>query len=250
MSFLLLTRCPRVLLATRSRVLPSVGRPYLKAFDGVKSSTRPLTSFSTPIAKLHYPEKLAVYHVGVTKTVFLGCLKLTTIFLFTYTCVFVAPKIYQDVGQPQWLGAAVIAAGAVPLLFVAYITSPFVNFIRIKLPVFARRSQEQLLRWSKDIPLDTEIEIATIRLNGLVRYSRLRLKDLKEESGRFGMANLKKVTSDADHSPKRPWWKGRELKVFLIGSAKGSRRSLSNSVVWERAFERIRNNENARKESH
>ena len=50
---------------------------------------------------LVYPERLLVYHAGTGKTVFIGCLKVTTILLFTASCVILAPMYVEDT-ETNW----------------------------------------------------------------------------------------------------------------------------------------------------
>lgn len=52
-----------------------------------------------------YPERLLIYHAGTGKTVFVGCLKLTTIFLFSFSCLFIAPSLYYAPDAPNWAPA-------------------------------------------------------------------------------------------------------------------------------------------------
>ena len=39
-----------------------------------------------------------------------------------------------------------MVAGLVPVTVIAYISSPFVTYIHLRLPIFARQSHEMLLR--------------------------------------------------------------------------------------------------------
>lgn len=51
---------------------------------------------------LGYPGRLLIYHAGTGKTVFIGCLKLTTIFLFSFSCLVLAPSLYYAPDRPNW----------------------------------------------------------------------------------------------------------------------------------------------------
>lgn len=54
-----------------------------------------------------YPERLLVYHAGTGRTVFIGCLKVTTIFVFSFFGLVVAPThFYSEVEEPLWVPAA------------------------------------------------------------------------------------------------------------------------------------------------
>jgi hypothetical protein len=55
---------------------------------------------------LAYPESLLVYNAGVPRTVFVGCLKVTTIFLFSFSCLVIAPAYYYAPTEPNWMAVA------------------------------------------------------------------------------------------------------------------------------------------------
>ena len=48
------------------------------------------------------PERLLVFHAGTQRIVFVGCMKLTTIFLFAFSCGAIAPAYYKAPDQPVW----------------------------------------------------------------------------------------------------------------------------------------------------
>ena len=54
----------------------------------------------TPLA---VAERLLIFHAGTGRTVFVGALKVTTIFLFSATLFFIAPVLYNDTKQPGWV---------------------------------------------------------------------------------------------------------------------------------------------------
>ena len=62
-----------------------------------------IMNLTTQIA---YPERVLIYNAGTGKTVFIGCLKLTTILLFSFSCLIVAPSFYKAPDYPNWTAAA------------------------------------------------------------------------------------------------------------------------------------------------
>lgn len=52
---------------------------------------------------LAIPERLLIYHAGTSKIVFLGILKVTTIFIFAGTLMVAAPAINSDDPQQAWV---------------------------------------------------------------------------------------------------------------------------------------------------
>lgn len=202
-----------------------------------------------------YPERLLIYHAGTGKTVFVGCLKLTTIFLFSFSCLFVAPSLYYAPDVPNWAPAlgqsrsfgtregswvnrvVAIAGGAVPMVFVAYTTTPFVSYVHLRLPIFARKSREQLFRWARNIPPNTEIDLTTIRSFGRPRVSRMQISDLQATSARLGVANLARRPRISKTETPRPWWRGKPQGLFYVGNDTARSREPS---LWQKVLEVVK----------
>lgn len=53
-----------------------------------------------------FPERVLVYHAGTGRTVFLGCLKVTTIFIFVFFTFVVAPTHLKAEDEPLWVAPA------------------------------------------------------------------------------------------------------------------------------------------------
>ena len=115
------------------------------------------------------------------------------------------------------------------MVFVAFTTAPFVIYVHIRVPVFARQSREQLMRWSKGIPSSTEIDITTMRFSTRPRATRMRLQDLQSKRGRLGVANLAGSAAVSFPTPKRPWYLGKIPSQFYVGRQNTKSREPS---VW------------------
>jgi hypothetical protein len=57
-----------------------------------------------------------VYHAGTGRTVFLGCLKVTTIFIFSFFCLVIAPAHFYAEEEPKW----VAGAGVFPMFIFSF----------------------------------------------------------------------------------------------------------------------------------
>ncbi|KAA6410102.1 MAG: hypothetical protein FRX48_05521 [Lasallia pustulata] len=187
--------------------------------------------------KSGYPERLLIYHAGTGKTVFIGCLKLTTIFLFSFSCLILAPSFYYAPDKPNWAAALAIAGGAVPMVFVAYTTAPFVCYVHLRLPIFARQSREQLFKWARKIPSSTEIDLTTVQSFGRPRVSRMKISDLRTTNARLGVANLAKRPQSSGTEIKRPWWRSKPQGLFYVGNDRARSREPS---VWRKVLETIK----------
>jgi hypothetical protein len=107
-----------------------------------------------------------------------------------------------------------MASGTVPLLTVAYISSPFVANIHLRLPLFARYSRDLLLRYSQSLPKDAKLEITTMNFIGKPRVSLVKAADLHAVKELFGMVNYARDTKEINS--KRPWWMGGAVRQFGV----------------------------------
>ncbi|KAI9715473.1 MAG: hypothetical protein M1812_005949 [Candelaria pacifica] len=186
-------------------------------------------SINSVIEQPVVPERLLIYHAGTGKTVFIGCLKLTTIFMFSFSCLFIAPALYTAAGQPNWMVAGSVIGGAVPMLFVAYTTSPFVTYIHLRIPQFARHSKDTLMKYSKKVPSDAELVMTTIQFSGRPRTTNMRLSELRSVDRRFGVVNLVRNVSKGTTRPRKLRWLGNGVTQFYVGS--GINRVKDDSVL-------------------
>ncbi len=129
-----------------------------------------------------------------------------------------------------------VVGGAIPMVYVMYFTAPFVSYVHVRLPIYARRSREQLLRWAESMSSTTEIDMTTMRLYGRPRVSRMPLGDLRTTKPSYGIANLIRAQTPSQVEAKRPWWTNRPLTEFYVGNERGKSREPS---VWQKALERI-----------
>ncbi|KAE8443534.1 hypothetical protein EG329_001774 [Mollisiaceae sp. DMI_Dod_QoI] len=214
------------------RQVTSPKRPF-------ESFQRSIISSSSEIGKkrTQFPERLLIYHSGTGRTVFLGCLKVTTIFIFSFFCLVVAPTHFYAEEQPKWVAGGVLLSGIIPMLSVAYMTSPFVTYIHLRIPAFARNSREMLMRYSKNLPKDAELDITTMNFIGKPRVARVKVAELYPVKERFGLANYGRDTEKANE--KRPFWMGKAVRIFGVHSTKSQ---VKESGVWENVKANIEKN--------
>ncbi len=123
------------------------------------------------------------------------------------------------------------------MFFVAYTTAPFVSYVHLRLPIFARQSREHLMRWVKKIPPSTEVDLTTIRFYGKPRVSRMQISDLHPTKAKLGISNLVRELRDPAPAAKRPWWAGKIPRKFYVGSERGRSREPS---IWQKVLEVIK----------
>ncbi|KAL2061217.1 hypothetical protein VTL71DRAFT_7490 [Oculimacula yallundae] len=218
---------------SRHRVLPLTRQSILQCRP--KSTVVPAPK--SAVKKTRFPERLLIYHAGTGRTVFLGCLKVTTVFICVFFCFVMAPTHFFAEGkESNWVAAGVMLSGLIPVTVIAYISSPFVTYIHLRVPHFARNSQEILLRYTKTLPKTAELDITTMNFIGKPRVARMLVSDLKARKQRLGFATLERDTRELDG--KRKWWMGRAVRLFGVTN---ERSGVLQGEVWRnvrRAIER------------
>ncbi|KUJ18969.1 uncharacterized protein LY89DRAFT_683789 [Mollisia scopiformis] len=196
-------------------------------------------SISPKVAKTRtqFPERLLIYHAGTGRTVFLGCLKVTTIFIFSFFSLVFAPTHFYAEEQPVWVAGGVLLSGIIPMLSVAYMTSPFVTYIHLRIPQFARNSRDMLMRYSKNLSKDAELDITTMNFIGKPRVARVKVAELYPCNKRFGLANYERDTEKANS--KRPFWMGKAVGLFGVHNTKSN---VKEGQVWENVKAAIEKN--------
>uniref|UniRef100_A0A093V6Q0 60S ribosomal protein L6-1 n=1 Tax=Talaromyces marneffei PM1 TaxID=1077442 RepID=A0A093V6Q0_TALMA len=147
---------------------PKVNAPPRKPVKAV--AAKPYTPSQTwkPTAQKAAPENVLIYHAGTGKIVFLGMLRTATIFVAGVSSMIIAPAFFAD-EFPSYLAPLIVIGGALPLIFVAYTTAPFVNNIYIHLPIFARKSREAALEYVKNLPSSATLSIRTMKITTIPR---------------------------------------------------------------------------------
>lgn len=106
------------------------------------------------------------------------------------------------------------------MLFVAYVSSPFVTYIHLRIPAFARNSKEMIIRFAKSPPKETQLDFTTMNFFGKPQVARMKIKDIYKARERFGMVNF--VRDAREINEKRVWWKGKVVRRFGVhGKASG-----------------------------
>lgn len=205
------------------------------SLTGSSASTNSPTTHAKTTIRRGPPERILIYHGGTGKVIFLGMLRITTIFLFGVSCLVVAPAFFSD-DYPWYIAPAVVVGGALPMLFVAYTSAPFVNFVHLALPVFARRSREQTLQYAKNLPPTATLYINTMKFTTIPRQTEVRLGDLVRDK-----AVLRPVSFRNTNPAPLPWWAGRTLRQFYTAekSQPGKESSTFYPELWEHVYKQI-----------
>jgi hypothetical protein len=174
----------------------------------------------------------------------LAGIKVITIFVFAFFTIYAAPQFIYSDKDPTWvtvigqfvprspwclsLTISVTLSGIVPVAIVSYMSGPFVNFIHLRLPTYARASRDIMLRYSKALPRDAELDITTMNFLGKVRVSRMKVTELYAIRERFGLANYARDTQPIN--ARRAWWKGKVVRQFGVHVG---RSKILGGEVWK-----------------
>jgi hypothetical protein len=133
----------------------------------------------------------------------------------------------------------VVVGGLLPLLFVSYTSAPYVNWIHLALPVFARKSREQAIQYAQNLPPTATLYINTMKFSTIPRRTEVRLGDLVPDK-----AVLRPVKFRNQNPMLLPWWQGRTLTQFYASENPGTVKATSKFYpeVWEHVFKQIQRN--------
>ncbi|KAK7984883.1 hypothetical protein PG988_002505 [Apiospora saccharicola] len=179
--------------------------------------------------KYMYPERLCIYHAGTGRVTFLACLKLSTIFVFAFFGFVVTPTYIEKTGWGDTT-LRTVAAAIGPLVILGYLTSPFVSFMHLRLPPFARVSEEALRSFVRRLPAQaqtTELDITTMSTIAKPRVSKVKLSELRPANQRLGIVNY--VRDTTAENATRKWYNFRAVGKFNVQHNKSPR----VRGVWE-----------------
>jgi hypothetical protein len=112
----------------------------------------------------------------------------------------------------------VAICGLVPLVFITYTTSPFVLFMHLHLPPFARRSRDILERFVKTMPPQSQVHLTTMNWLTRPKYTACTMEEFQAAKRRIGIVNYVKIAR-----------KGPVIEFNIQGSNRGTK----DAWIWE-----------------
>ncbi|KAI9743653.1 MAG: hypothetical protein M1818_002969 [Claussenomyces sp. TS43310] len=231
--------------------IPSLGLRF--------NSKTPTANPAPPTSGIVVKRNILVYHAGVAQTVFIGCLKVTTLIIFVFFGGIVVPAYWQSPDGQSWLAPlgkfytvvpsradnrssretgqdqdnltwhSALLAGAVPLAFVTYTTGPWVTQVHVRLPAFARQSREAARRYVANLPPGAVLEIDTMKFWGRPRSTLGKVSEFYPTKMRLGTVNYAR--------DKPPWYLGSRISRFSIGRGRKDDRERAD---WENVVKAIK----------
>ncbi|KAK5788727.1 hypothetical protein VI817_009685 [Penicillium citrinum] len=221
------TQAPR----PSQRNAPKVTGPKITTPEPPTTITSSAESLKTTIRK-GPPERILVYYGGTGRAMYLGMLRVTTIFLFGAACFIVAPACWADESQ-QWMTPL---GGAIPMVSFAYVASSYVNFVHLALPAFARKSREMAVHYAKDLPPTATLYMNTMRWNTIPRQTTVRLGDLVADKH-----PIRPVTFRNTKPVSLPWYRTKPPAQFFTAeqSQPGRQTTAFYPELWPAIYKRI-----------
>ena len=133
--------------------------------------------------------------------------------------------------------------GALPLLFVGYTAAPFVNYIHLALPAFARKSREQALQYAKNLPPYATVYINTMKFSTIPRRIEVRISDLVPDKSILRPVSFRNI-----NPALLPWWQGRAQAHFFTTEKSNLGRSTMAFYpeLWEPVYQKIQQNQRSK----
>ncbi|PKY02070.1 hypothetical protein P168DRAFT_320628 [Aspergillus campestris IBT 28561] len=183
------------------------------------------------------PERILIFHAGTTKPLFLGAIRITALCLMVASGLLIVPA-YKEGQLPLWLATTLAIGSTIPFFVVTWTSAPFVNFIYLSLPMFARRSRDQTLQYAKNLPPTATLSIITTDATFVPRTTTVRLGDLVPGKSTLrpvdfrdtkrGPALTLKGTPDVFYAPPTTK-KGKQTPAYWPG-------------LWDHVYQQIQNN--------
>ncbi|CAG8228272.1 unnamed protein product [Penicillium salamii] len=223
--------------------IPRPSQKHISPFPKEKDTTTPAPPVQRTLTPAKTttrngpPERILVYYGGTGRAIFLGTLRITTVLLFGAACLIVAPEC--SVADYPWYSVpGVIAAGSLPMLFISYTAAPYVNFVHLALPAFARKSREAAVQYAKELPPTAVLYLTSMRFNTIPRQTAVRIGDLVPTKDL-----VRPVTFEHLKPAPRRWWQGRAPTQFYTdsNSKPGRQTSAFFPELWNGIYQQIKN---------
>ncbi|KAB8336846.1 hypothetical protein FH972_021154 [Carpinus fangiana] len=197
------------------------------SIPNAKESPAPL---SRTTEKLVYPERLLIFHAGTGRTIFLSCTKLSGIFLVIFTGLFIAPAYYFSPLEPTYLAFVYMAGSCIPLALMTFTAAPFVTYVHLAVPAWARHSAARLQRYAQNLPSTAELDVTSLKWIW-PRVTRLNASELYLHQGKLTGAMTLRREVPRHVQESRKWYAWRPIKKFYVGGKAGKKSA--EPWVWD-----------------
>lgn len=208
-----------------------------------------------------YPPEINIYRRGSFSTAFVAVIRLATLMILAvgtfgmapvYTYLYFFPDEIQDEREKpvKWYLPPLILLGSwVPAVAAFFALAPWVHHIHVHLPMVARKSEQDLMRWASNVPRNTIINISIMRLSPRPMVQYAAWEDLSRlPRGRMQLSNLEhkpvdhhKYLADNKGSLRArlfEWMTRRVLGRYYVDRVQTKDKS-GVPGVWDKMWEQI-----------
>lgn len=154
-----------------------------------------------------YPARINIYRSGVAATLSVGVTRVATLVVLVLGSAFYGPSFYFSAAHSSWWAPAFALASGVPFIVTALATGPMVHGVRVWLPQLARRSKDELKRFSRVTPADTMLELQYMRWLPWPQTRHIRFSQLERLRPSWSsFANLEHIPALSDIELMRQKW--------------------------------------------
>lgn len=126
----------------------------------------------------------------------------------------------------------VALSGIVPLVFVGWVTAPYVLFVHVRVPPHARVTREALSRHLARLRPDERLAVTTMSAIAKPRVSAVRVAELRRADPALGLYNLVRADADvAAENARRRWYHFGAVSRFNVQDGR--------SELWDAVAARI-----------
>ena len=131
----------------------------------------------------------------------------------------------------------VLVGGTVPFLLVAFTSRPFVTWIHLALPNFARQSPKTALEYSRNLPGNAVLHITFMRSTALPGTVEVSLADLVPTRSLWRPMTFEWLGNRAD---KGKWYRPNPT-TFYVKPRTGTGKEMRDTIpgIWENIYKRI-----------
>lgn len=124
------------------------------------------------------------------------------------------------------------------MIFILYTTSPFVVYVHVAIPAFARRSRETMIEYVKNLPPTATLYMTTIRPTSLPQQTEVRLGDLV-----LNKSLLRPITFTNSKPAPSPWWAGKTPQHFYtdVKAQRSTQYPNYFPALWDNVYKQIQN---------
>lgn len=163
--------------------------------------------------------------------------------VFAYGTLWAAPSAMLDPDTPSILAPLFVVGSAVPMLTTGLLFGGYVHQIYVVIPPSARQSKERLIRFAKNMPQSTKVELRSMWFRPWPHTTEVKFGELRRLPHSYmRLSNLERVLpGSAEMGERHRFWKWLDRAIhsrYLVSRTQLKDRSKVPGV-WDAMWEQI-----------